>query len=187
MMESYNIGQVCISLLALGAVYHFFIVPQRAESCRSEIGRVRDDLFDFMWKGGHDFSDPAYQETRQMMNGLLRLTSVVGPFYFFAMIARCSSDQTRRPAIDALPDDDFARFMRTASARSIKIFLRFLYLEGCLGMCIKCICVVFHAVRLMQKCTEYVTSRADLLREMASEFGAENLAPRQVMLLKCRT
>ncbi|HQU43220.1 MAG TPA: hypothetical protein PK867_10430, partial [Pirellulales bacterium] len=71
-MNTYLLFETWVGLCALVVFYRLLFVPLRIDDFRGDIRTIRDDLFDFMWRNGYDFNEPAYVETRQTLNGLLR-------------------------------------------------------------------------------------------------------------------
>src|SRR5262245_32745843 len=59
----------------------------RCDKYRTDIRRIRDELFDYMWKEGHDFSTPAYRSTRESLNGLLRICNLLSPTLLIVSVA----------------------------------------------------------------------------------------------------
>jgi hypothetical protein len=171
--------------LLLFSICRLILRPQRADACRSRIRKIRDDLFDFMWMNGHDFSNPAYHEARKMLNGMLRLTCVIGPIEFIALLIRCHNEPTQPGSINRLVEGDLKQRLEEATNQATREFLRYLYAEGIIGHCLRLLWVGFIALRLCHKTTQWLMARADLLKGMAIEYGQENLSPRQVALLAC--
>jgi hypothetical protein len=75
-MNETELTEVAISLGVLMLAYILYRRGRR-EQFRVDIRRIRDGLFDWMWQNGHSFSDLGYRATREMLNGLLRMSNTL--------------------------------------------------------------------------------------------------------------
>lgn len=72
---------VILNLICISALFWLFDIQYRQyriDLLRSQLFRLRDDLFDAADRGVIAFDDPAYTMTRQMMNGMIRFAHEVG-------------------------------------------------------------------------------------------------------------
>src|SRR5215467_2523928 len=109
MNRSIVLAQCLISLGILSWLWYGPFARLRRDNFRSQIRRIREDLFDFMWKNGHDFGNPAYRATRQMLNGLIRSSNYLSIITFLHATASVFNGQKRPPvpmavAIENLPE-----------------------------------------------------------------------------------
>lgn len=187
MSDAYAFAQLWISLVLFVVVYIFWFKPQRAQQCRSDLRSVRDRLFDFMWKNGYDFSNPAYRETRRIINGMIRLTSSVGPVQFIVLAVRSSSNGRREWATDRMADSALRQELEAARYECLQIYLGYLYGTGLIGFVLRSVVVfakaAFRSWSFVSTVNRWIQDRTELLLDMASEFGAAVLTPAQKHLL----
>jgi len=187
MNQGYIFAQCWVSFVFVLVIYCLVIRRQRAEWCRSQIRFIRDELFDFMRDQDFSFDSPAYRETRNIMNGLMRLTNTIGPFQFIAMIL-CfhdeDGDQKTKREIDKLEDGPLKEKLSKASKRATNVFVEFLFLTGVSGICVRCLMFVFRALHFAVKVRRWVSCRVDVLTDVANDFGNHTLTPRQQSLLR---
>lgn len=86
MKYNFIVFECLVGLGVLAFVWFYLFARLRRDDFRSEIRRLRDGLFDFMWENGYSFNEPAYRETRQMLNGIIRLGNTLSPLSLFAAI-----------------------------------------------------------------------------------------------------
>lgn len=184
MTATYATAQFCISLFAILVIYFRCICRQRAENCRTDIRFIRDDLFDFMWQNGYDFRSPAYQQTRTMLNGLLRLTNIMGSIQIIVLLIRCHGEKAPDSAVNSIHDVALKEKLKSATELAMRRFVEFLYLEGATGLIVRGIAFTFKAFYSLQRTTKWVKRQTALLREMADEFGQENLSPSNLALIR---
>jgi len=178
MDNAYVFAQFWISGIALVALYAFVFKQMLAEMCRTKIRAVRDDLFDYMWSNGLDMTDRSYRETRQMLNGLLRMTCEIGPLAFIMLMIRCSSSP-KKVSARILPDSPLNGKLRKSKDEAIDHFLTFLYFQGVVGFLVRGIWYGLTAIRALKKSKDWVQREAVLLTEMGMEFGAKEMTGRQ--------
>lgn len=179
--QVYILSQIWISIVLLLLVGVFVLARQRADRCRVRLRTVRESLFDFMWKNNLDFSNVEYQETRQLINGLLRLTSTVGPISFLILLCRIINEAPSKGPYDDMPEGALKAELQRASNAALEIFVRFLFTEGVFGLCLKTADKTFRWATFAKRA---MTMSTQLLTEMAQEFGAQTLSPSQLAVLK---
>src|SRR5437762_12932113 len=89
MTSAYLITTIVVSLTAIVALWLGPLTSLRRDNFRSDIRRIREDLFDFMLENGFSFEVKAYRDTRQFLNGMLRasnwlsLRNLLLAFFFY--------------------------------------------------------------------------------------------------------
>jgi len=139
MSNSIALAQCLISVGILAFLWCGPVARLRRDNFRSKIRRIRDDLFDFMYKNGYDFKNPAYQATRQMLNGLIRTSNYLSVFTFMHALIIVVSGKRRNPlsaihAIEKLPPGDLKEKMNQATQQAMKEMLRFIFTQKISGL-----------------------------------------------------
>ena len=83
MMETLTVVRIVrFSLCAIFTLIIFYACLRAyyLDVFRQKLFALRDELFDFAADGGIDFSDPAYLELRQDLNGLIRFAHKISMF-----------------------------------------------------------------------------------------------------------
>src|SRR6266404_748144 len=86
MVYNFAILECLISLWLAAIIWFYFFGKLRRDNFRTRIRRIRDGLVDYMWKNGCDFNAPAYRQTRQMFNGIIRLSNSLTPIAYLVSI-----------------------------------------------------------------------------------------------------
>jgi len=181
-MTGLELPQFWLSLVALAVIYVKIFKPQREESCRSDIRRIRDDLFDFMWKHGLDYSDPGYVHSRNLMNGMMRLTNCVGAFEFLFLMATAPAPPNNeyQSPIETVNDPVLREKLHRSINLAYRTFLTSLYTRGFFGLLFKGLLAVVNAVRRMRGYSTSVQRRATLLLgSLSHQLGTPVLTNRQ--------
>jgi hypothetical protein len=81
-----------LAIPIVGLVFFKLLPRVRRESFQQKIFKVRNDLFERVWEKGLSFEDPAYRETRDMLNGAIRLADDfrVPTFLAITLMSRCA-------------------------------------------------------------------------------------------------
>lgn len=171
-----------IALAILGWVLLRERLFLRRDLFRSDIRRIRDSLFDFVWENNLDYGDPAYQRVRLALNGLLRWSNSFSvPMFLVSMwYARYRSSDATPEASDPRLQEKINETVDAAAKRLIK----FLFAEGGVGLflrlCLWAIKLCFGGWRLQQR----VKSAALSVLKEAEEFGRPAPLPAHRSLLK---
>ncbi len=180
MMNEYVIIECAISVGVLAYVWFVPVNRLRRDSFRADIRRLRDDLFDFMWENSCDFSTPAYVETRQTLNGFLRLSNSLSILRFFLMVLLGASlDRHRNHSPDSLAKVEIPSLKKKIEeirTEAVTRMLKFLFTEGATGLFLRLLAhlaILKHWVR--QKSQEMWLS--------AYELGSPSLSTQQRSLL----
>lgn len=183
-MTSHLVSQFLISAFLLGII-HSFSVKLRREEFRSRLHKIRDDLFDFMVENGQDFSNQAYRDVRQTLNGLMRLSNTVGPVEFLVMMTRCHSDEPSHTQkfIDAMPDSPLKDQLIRSRNQAVTAWVRYLFLEGPLGYCFGGLWAAGRAITALARIKKWMESRTSIFLIAAYEYGNPQLTKAQRTVL----
>jgi len=191
-MSEYSIAQAWIGMVLTGLIYCIIIRRQKAETCRSEIRAIRDELFDFMWKNKLDFSEPAYVEARQAMNGLLRLTNSlnsVGCLYLMV-----SAQPNKEAAFESLPDSELREAVQKSLSRSVRAYLQFTFFTGVTGLLMRTLQCGFNVANMLKGLHNRVDRFGKRLAGFRSaifaygyEIGSPSLSTAQLAAIGCKS
>ncbi len=139
MSHSIALAQCLISLGILAFLWCGPVARLRRDNFRSNIRRIRDDLFDFIWKNEYDFKNPAYQATRQMLNGLIRTSNYLSVFTFMHALILIVNGKRRNPPsaiseIEKLPPGDLKEKINQATQQAMKEMLNFIFIQKISGL-----------------------------------------------------
>jgi hypothetical protein len=153
----------------------------RRDRFRSDIRRIRNNLFDFMWENGFDFKDPAYVATRQAMNGVLRLSSTLSSVkYFVAFCIHYDDEPIEHPKSK---DPRIQRELDEAMRQVVQRLLVFLFLEGTAGLIVRCTNMLLKLFRMWNRTRMWFLRGGYSIVLGATEMGAPNLTSSQRALL----
>jgi len=176
----------CLVSLGIGAFIWFYLFAGlRRDNFRSEIRRIRDDLFDFMWENGYDFDTPAYCETRQMLNGILRLSNKLSPVSFFVSIIFAATQETcstepqsirTSGSPDKVTDVKLEKKLQEVRWNAIKQLLIFVYYQGIFVVFMRIVAFFLKLARTAIRAKEWVIRGAErFVRTVAYPMGSPNL------------
>src|SRR4030042_4139836 len=154
MIDQYVLFECVVSLVALAYLYSRCYIILRRDGFRADIRRVRDDLFDYMWKNGHDYSIQAYRDTRQTLNGLLRVSNLLSaPFFLVTLlhVRKHGLGARKSPNTEHVQDPALRQAIEEAMNKPVLRLLKFVFLEGLTGLLVKAI--------LLLICSVHVASR----------------------------
>jgi hypothetical protein len=190
-MSEYSIAQAWIGMVLIGLTYCIIIRRQKAEKCRSEIRAIRDELFDFMWKNKLDFSEPAYVEARQAMNGLLRLTNSlnsVGCLYLMV------SAHTKEAAFELLPESELREAVQESLSQSVRAYIQFTFFTGVTGLLMYTLQCGFNVANMLKGLHDRVDRFGKRLTGFRAaiftygyEIGSPSLSTAQLAAMGCRS
>ena len=179
-MNEYVIFECAISIAIVAYVWFWQIASLRRDNFRSDIRRLRDNLFDFMWENGYDFSMPAYMETRQTLNGMLRLSNSLSvPKLFLILFFGAAIDRyhDRLPdSLDKVKDTCLREKIKKVRHEAVKRMLHFVLLEGIPG-------VLFRFIVRLTRYKNWVSQKSQRLLVSAYELGSPSLSTQQRAVL----
>lgn len=123
------LGEVLASIGLLLCVWYFGFRRMRADDFRSDIRRMRDDLFDFMVANNLDFQSESYRCTRDFLNGLLRISNLLGPVVFLLFIREASKGETPSDSEPKAEEDPLATKLRQTRERAIERTVQFTFVR----------------------------------------------------------
>jgi hypothetical protein len=173
---SYNfvVFECLVSLGILAFVWFYLFARLRRDNFRSEIRMIRDGLFDFMWKNGYSFDEPAYRETRQMLNGIIRLGNTLSPMSWFAaayMVVLAEEAGHKSPAHSELPKGPLGEELKRVRELAFHITLQFVFLSGIFGLFVRGWFYLFRTVRLTIRLKEFLSRKTTEFLEAAYLMG----------------
>jgi hypothetical protein len=184
--NNFVLSQCLVSLAILAIFVHLFGRLRRDEF-RSHVRRLRDGLFDFMWKNGYDFDTPAYRQMRQLLNGIIRLSTVPMPLVFFLVTARVYRDKALVPAKQAEADNSpLAEELRRVRREVTWAITWFLMFRGPLGVAVLAAAVVLSAGQLLAKIPKFLETVAWWAYRLGSPDLSEREYSRMVGGPECR-
>ncbi len=131
-----------VSLALLIYVWFFGFSRLRRDNFRTDIRRIRDNLFDFMWRNDYDMGTPTYREVRQTLNGMLRFSNTLSLMRFLALVCIYSRDKDSCDRLDSMlrqmNDQKLKKKLESVLQEAVKRLLVFLFLEGTRGFLICC-------------------------------------------------
>lgn len=175
------------SLVSVGIMLLIWTIPGgrlRRDSFRSRVRRIRDELFDFMIQHDYEFSLPAYCDTRQVLNGMIRCSnyfSVLTFFHSFWLGLRSyESESSVREHIDELQDERLKAALSSALNRATREMIGFIFLRSLFGLaCIPVMLVVCLVATLLKRTSgairEVLVDRPSVrLQQEAYMFGTRH-------------
>lgn len=198
MSHSIVLAQCLISVGILAFLWYGPFARLRRDNFRSRIRRIRDDLFDFMWKNGHDFGNPGYQATRQMLNGLIRSSNYLSVATFIQAMALVVSGKRKSSSsvittIEKLPAGPLKEKVNQATQQAMKEMLRFIFFQSISGVLIVGVAEIVYCVYAIRKRSgqngtpvkkgKLVERPANHLLDDAYAFGSPTPPPESIAIL----
>jgi hypothetical protein len=148
MSYDFTLSYCCVSLTVLAVLWFYFVPKLRRDAYRCRIRGIRDGLFDFVWKNGYDFDDPAYRKARETLNSLLSISNALSPTLLvlgtaFAMRTR---DNARNEM--PLPAGPFGDRIREAYQSATSVTFEFVFLKGIFGIFVRLTLWLMQLLRL---------------------------------------
>jgi len=170
-MNEYILTPIAISSGALIFIYALYIRGRR-EQFRSDIRRMRDALFDLMWQNGYSFADPGYRATREMLNGLLRMSNTLSLsqllfmmyLYFRWNLAGEAGQWNAKRSPNKQLDDKLEQIKKNAAARIV----RFVFCEGFTGIAVLVLYCAFVLLRGTSSVKTWIVRQSRLLVQDAA-------------------
>jgi len=132
-LAEYFVADFVIAMTSI-TLYLILIRPKsRLDKFSQDLFRIRDDLFDAMIRGDHDFSDPAYGATRRFINGLIRLAPWMSLFSIYTMnfiVKRCPVTNMVTPNTNDLK---LRELLKQSEDIVIRRLVKYVYLETIIG------------------------------------------------------
>ena len=148
-MNPFALSHFLLSLAILLFVWLFVLDRLRRDDFRSELRRIRDELFDFMWENGFDYQTPAYLETRQLLNGMIRVSHYLTPPNVIVSTVVLLTDKEpdwKNGKTSELVDVRLSTQINKAQNEAIGAFITFLFLGGLLGLVINLIVLLLRPI-----------------------------------------
>ena len=152
----------------------------RRDNFRADIRRIRDGLFDYMWQNGCSYDTPAYIQTRQTLNGILRLSNTLS-IPRFLIITRFLAGQNRRhdelhESLMRVENDQLRAKLERAMMDAATRMLQFVFLEGTAA-------TVIQLLGNLMRTKEWARRKSRDLLSNAYELGGPSLSTDQRILL----
>lgn len=142
----FSIAYTLVSIWIICFVWFKLVARLRRDNFRCNVRRIRDNLFDFMWKNNINFNTAAYKETRQFLNGLLRGADVLTPTSLVAhalgavRYGGLAGEETAfTKAMKNVADDKLRKALEQAQAQAVVQMMSFVFLQGLFGLLVKCL------------------------------------------------
>jgi hypothetical protein len=134
---SYNfaLSYCFVGLATIAFIWLVLFADLRRERFRCELRRIRDQLFDFMWQNGFDFSDPNYQKARASINGILAESNTMSPTLMFLVLLWATWHRRWKP--EPLLDGPIGEQVRLTYYASAWVVIQFAFLSGVPGFVIR--------------------------------------------------
>lgn len=157
------------------------IEPIRSHSESARIQSFFSQLFDAAWKNGYDFTEPAYVEARQALNGLLRWSNTLSIPTLFISLYYFSGHKTEFSKASSRGLQDAVDI---AMRLSIERTLHYLFLEGVTGLLVGALLAMVKTVRRGQQIRDSFVRKSHAILQDALAFGAPSLPVGRRMLLR---
>lgn len=147
----------------------------RRDDFRTDVRRIRDRLFDFMWKNGYDFQNPSYRRVRQMLNGMLRLSNTMTPLGYLVVMCLTHARAHKLMLIDE-PDRGLSEELNRAVQRASSRMIKFLFMEGLTGWAVRVLLATLRAMHAVRKIKAIVLNNVENILAEAYKFGSPILS-----------
>lgn len=186
-MNETVLTQMAISVSILAILWFWAFASIRRDNFRSDIRRLRDGLFDYMWENGHSFDTAAYQETRLMLNGMLRLSNSMSAIKFFGFVVlhRHHRDREVGDLLARMPNGELKKEIERVRIHAVARLLHFLFLEGTTGLAIRGVLFTAKVVKRANVVKSWATNQGNRLLEDFRVFGEPGLSRNSRSLLQC--
>lgn len=168
---NYELTTCIISVAGLLALWFGPIASLRRDNMRSDIRRIRDELFDFMRAHHYDYSNQSYRNVRQVLNGILRISNNIDPASFIVSL-RYYYDPGKKLDINVERDKSLHDALDNALEKATNRLLMFVFLEGSWGVAIKLFLRILLLRRRAQKMRDWVFARTNAFLLDAFDVGA---------------
>jgi len=179
-MHTYVLVECFISAGILLYVWFCPIGRLRRDDFRADIRRIRDSLFDFMWQNGYSYDTPAYIQTRQTLNGILRLSNTLSiPRFLIITLFLAKQDGRNDDLHESLmrvENDHLRARLEKAMMDAATRMLRFVFLEGTAG-------TLAQLLGNLMRTKEWARRKGRDLLSNAYELGGPSLSTDQRVLL----
>jgi hypothetical protein len=138
MTNPFVLSQCLISMGIIAWIWFWLCGSLRRDNFRADIRRLRDGLFDYMLDQKYDFGTPAYRETRDFLNTILRLNRSLTPSKFtLALFLAMTEYGNRRGSADefnGLEGGSLKDKLYAVRSKAVERVIHFVYLEGIFGL-----------------------------------------------------
>ena len=179
MNYNFTIFECLVSLAIMAFIWFHLLNRLRRDDFRSRIRRIRDGLFDEMWRKGYAFDTSAYQETRQMLNGIIRISRELRPTPFFLSMVNFNPNPT---AVEELAkrwhceDPGLREVLHRARAAACHELLRFVFLSGLFGIGFRLLVLFLRAVNHAFGAKKWAMRKCENAMEVAYVMGGPSLS-----------
>lgn len=178
-MDAHTLTTFTVSVVMLWYAARVFRRLRR-DNFRSDIRRLRDALFDYVWENGHSFETSAYVQMRDTLNGLLRASTMLSPAKFMFCVWFFSKNgipaSPLREAIDEVSDRDLRSELERVNREASGRVMRFLFVDHPLG---RPIVHIVSASIYFRRLREHVRRFVEALFSEFGRFGRPQLPDEQ--------
>ncbi len=175
-MNDPSVLTTCVIALSFLAWLWFGpIAKLRRDNYRSDIRRMRDELFGFMVERGYDFETPGYLKTRQALNGMLRWANWINPVKFCMVLRMTSLSNEESEVADSCPHE-LQEKIAQITERAINRTVAFIFLEGTTGLLVNAVKFVLRVFGRINKFKQKIISGNKALLSEAYRLGEPNLS-----------
>ena len=177
-MNETILTQLAISLSILTFLWFWAFASIRRDSFRCDIRRLRDGLFDFMWENGHSFDDPVYMETRQILNGMLRMSNTMSAVKFFGLVVlhQQHGGSEATDLLEKMPNGALKKEIERVRVLAVRRLLHFLFMEGTMCLVVRGILSTAYFIKRVNGMKNWATKQGTRLLEDFRVFGEPSLS-----------
>jgi hypothetical protein len=128
---------ISVMVFVLGWLWFGPLTSLRRDNFRSDIRRIRDDLFDFMWMNGYSYDCASYQKVRMTLNGMLSLSNQVNPVWFVVWSRQKETINRDVTFIDDGDDAAVRQYAEQALKKAARRLEKFAFTEGTWGVAVR--------------------------------------------------
>ncbi len=175
--NNFELSYISVSLAIFAVIWFNLFAYQRRDDFRSKIRDLRDGLFDFMLENGFSFETPAYRETRQMLNGMIRASNKIGPIMFFLFLWLCfdAEDAKAPDSLDKLEFGPLKKRLLAVRHQAVGELVTFVYLQGIFGIFVRVLYFFLKAVNLAYRANCLARSAANqFVNTVAFSLGRQD-------------
>lgn len=167
MMTGFVLTQLTISIAGF-LVLAWNVHKLRQDNYRTDIRRIRDNLFDAMVEGKFAFSTVEYIETRQTLNGMLLMSGSMSTIKFILIgVIHGLYRTTEVPKDDRNISTELREKLRHTKSLAVVRMMEFLFLEGAIGMVCKSLYGIFSLFKLVRRFRGWIFAAG---QEMMKDF-----------------
>ncbi len=139
---------------------------------RSNIRKIRDSLFDYVWKHDLRFDTEAYQEVRCLLNGMLATSSRLTPARFIVALFLLPTEgdglKSKKSAfeesLDRVSDSGFRKAIADARRQAVAELVHYIFLQGIFGLALRVITSIHNRFfRATAKCASMIDDASSIV------------------------